>query len=149
MTVRRYADDAVWQEEAGYSRAIRSGTHIAVSGTTASEPDGSVVHPGDTYGQTVDALRRCLGAVEALGGHHHDVVRSRVYLVPEASWRDAARAHREYFGAAPPANTMLYVAGLVGDGLLVEVELDAVVTDSGSTATTTPSGVRSAAGGRP
>lgn len=121
----RYADEAVWQEAAGYARAARRGARIAVSGTTASGPDGTVLDPGDSYGQTVEAIARSLRGVEALGGSVADVLRTRVYLAPGASWEEAARAHRDAFDAVRPANTMLYVAGLIGEGLLVEVELDA------------------------
>lgn len=126
-----FRDDGGWQELAGYSRATRAGRRIAVSGTTASAPDGSALHPGDTHAQTVTALRRSAEAVEALGGSLADVVRSRVYLVQAADWREAARAHRDVLGDVAPANTMLYVAGLIGDGLLVEVELEAEVGDAG------------------
>lgn len=121
----RYADEATWQDTAGYARAARQGTRIAVSGTTSSGPDGAVLHPGDTYRQTTEAIAKGLRAVEALGGTAAHVLRTRVYLAPGASWEDAARAHREAFDAVRPANTMLLVAGLIGDGLLVEVELDA------------------------
>lgn len=121
----RYADEAVWQESAGYSRAARRGRRIAVSGTTSSGPDGSVLHPGDCHRQTTEAIAKGLRAVEALGGSVADVLRTRVYLAPGASWEDAARAHGEAFGEVRPANTMLHVAALIGDGLLVEVELEA------------------------
>jgi enamine deaminase RidA (YjgF/YER057c/UK114 family) len=121
----RYADEAVWQDMAGYARAARREGRIAVSGTTSSGPDGAVLHPGDTYRQTAEAITRGLRAVEALGGTADDVLRTRVYLAPGASWEDAARAHREAFDAVRPANTMLYVSALIGEGLLVEVELDA------------------------
>ena len=121
----RYVDEAVWQEIAGYARAARRGSRIAVSGTTSSGPDGGVLHPGDTYRQTAEAIAKGLRAVEALGGTAADVLRTRVYLGPGASWEDAAGAHREAFDAIRPANTMLFVAALIGEGLLVEVELDA------------------------
>ncbi len=130
----RFTDDALWQEEAGYSRAARRGEVIAVSGTTASAPDGQAGALGDTEAQAADALARCLRAVRALGGTVEDVVRTRVYLAPEADWRGAARAHRDTFAAVAPANTMLHVAGLIGDGLLVEVEMEAVVQDRGASA---------------
>lgn len=123
----RFTDDATWQAKAGYSRAVRRGDLIAVSGTTASAPDGHVLHPGDTQAQTADAIARGLAAVQALGGTVADVVRTRVYLAPEADWQGAAEAHRQAFEAVAPANTMLYVAGMIGDGLLVEVELEALV----------------------
>jgi enamine deaminase RidA (YjgF/YER057c/UK114 family) len=99
-----------------------------VSGTTATGPDGAALHPGDTYLQARAALRRALDAVVALGGAPDDVLRTRVYLAPEADWRGAARAHADLLGEVAPANTTLYVAGLVGDGFLVEVELDADLT---------------------
>ena len=121
----RFADEAVWQDTAGYARAARRAGRIAVSGTTSSGPDGAVLHPGDAYRQTAEAIGKGVRAVEALGGSAADVLRTRVYLAPGASWEDAARAHREAFDAVRPANTMLYVSALIGDGLLVEVELDA------------------------
>jgi len=121
----RFADEAHWQDAAGYARAARRGSRILTSGTTSSGPDGAVLHPGDSYRQATEAIARALRGVEALGGSAADVLRSRVYLAPDASWEDAARAHHEVFGAVRPANTMVYVAALVGDGLLVEVELDA------------------------
>ena len=122
---RRHRDGGGWEEQAGYSRAVRRWGRIAVSGTTATADDGSALHPGDTYGQTLSALERAVAAVEALGGGLEDVVRTRVYLVPGADWEGAARAHAKVMGAVAPANTMLYVAALIGDGFLVEVELEA------------------------
>jgi enamine deaminase RidA (YjgF/YER057c/UK114 family) len=123
---RRHFDGTGWEVDAGYARAARHGSRIAVSGTTAhGDPD--VLHPGDTYGQAVVALRRALAAVEALGGDLTAVVRSRIYLAPDADWRGAARAHAEVLGPVSPANTTLFVHGLVGEGFLVEVELDAEV----------------------
>ncbi len=125
--MQRHRDDTQWQDLAGYVRAVRAGDRIEVSGTTASAADGTPVHPGDVHGQTLDALRRSVEAVNALGGRVSDVVRTRVLLAPGCEWREAARAHREVFAENPPANTTLFVAGLVGDGLLVEVEVSAEV----------------------
>jgi enamine deaminase RidA (YjgF/YER057c/UK114 family) len=122
---RRHRDGGGWEQQAGYSRAVRRLGRIAVSGTTATADDGSALHPGDTYGQALVALARAIAAVEALGGGVEDVVRTRVYLVPGADWEGAARAHAEVMGSVAPANTMLYVAALVGDGFLVEVEVEA------------------------
>ncbi|MEU4245082.1 Rid family hydrolase [Actinoplanes sp. NPDC026619] len=115
----RYLDGSGWETEAGYARAARLGGRIAVSGTTA---DGE-----DTYGQTVNALRRALDAVRALGGGVDTVVRTRMFLTPAADWQAAAHAHAELFGAVRPANTTLVVHSLIGDQFLVEVELDAEV----------------------
>ncbi len=125
--VRRHREGTELEAEAGYSRAIRRLGHIAVSGTTATASDGSALHPGDTYLQTRAALATAIAAVEALGGRVEDVVRTRVYLAPKADWSSAARAHSELLGQVAPANTMLHVARLIGDGFLVEVEVDAQV----------------------
>ncbi len=122
---KRHRDGGGWEEQAGYSRAVRRFGHIAVSGTTATGADGSALHPGDTYRQTLAALERALLAVQALDGELDDVVRTRVYLAPGADWEQASRAHAEVMGSVAPANTMLYVANLIGDGFLVEVELEA------------------------
>ena len=124
---RRYTDSSGWQEQAGYSRAVRRGQVITVSGTTATGPDGAARFPGDTLGQARACLERVLAAVAALGGQPADVVRTVVYLTPEANWEEAAQAHREALGPVAPASTMLHVAGLIGDGFLVEVEAMAVV----------------------
>lgn len=124
---RRYTDSSGWQEQAGYSRAVRRGPVITVSGTTATGPDGAARFPGDTLGQARVCLERVLAAVAALGGQPADVVRTVVYLTPEANWEEAAQAHREALGPVAPASTMLHVAGLIGDGFLVEVEAMAVI----------------------
>ena len=120
-STQRYRDGGGWEESAGYSRAVRRHHHIAVSGTTA---EGA-----DTYEQTRAALERALAAVRELGGHIEDVVRSRVYLVPDADWEAAARAHAELLGQVAPANTMLRVESLIGDEFLVEVEIEAVLVE--------------------
>src|ERR1700688_3460779 len=97
-----------------------------VSGTTATAPDGTALHPGDTGAQALECLKRIEGALTALGACLDDVVRTIVYLAPGASWEQAARAHRDVLGDVRPANTMLYVGGLIGDGFLVEIEAQAV-----------------------
>jgi enamine deaminase RidA (YjgF/YER057c/UK114 family) len=122
---RRHRDGGGWEELAGYSRAVRRFGHIAVSGTTATGSDGRAEHDGDTHGQALVALQRSIAAVEALGGGIEDVVRTRMYLAPGADWKAAARAHAEVMGSVAPANTMIYVAGFVGEGFLVEVEMEA------------------------
>jgi enamine deaminase RidA (YjgF/YER057c/UK114 family) len=124
---RQFSDGGGWEEAAGYSRAVRRGNIIAVSGTTAHGPDGTPLHRGDTGAQARVCLQRIDRAVTALGGSLADVVRTRVYLAPGASWNQAAEAHREVFAGIRPANTMLYVAELIGDGFLVEIDATAVV----------------------
>jgi enamine deaminase RidA (YjgF/YER057c/UK114 family) len=122
---RRFTDGG--EAEAGYSRAVRRGNIVMVSGTTATGPDGAALHPGDTGAQARLCLDRIGQALTALGARWDDVVRTVVYLAPGASWEQAAHAHRDVLGAVRPANTMLYVAGLIGDGFLVEIEAQAVV----------------------
>lgn len=121
---RRVRDGRGWEDRAGYSRAVRRGSRIHVSGTTAADASA------DTYGQTRQALDQALAAVEQLGGAKADVVRTRVLLAPDADWMAAARAHVQTLGDVAPANTMLYVGGLIGDGYLVEVEVDAELDSS-------------------
>jgi len=115
----RHYRDGHEEKSAGYSRAVRRGSRIHVSGTTAEDPSA------DTYQQTRQALALALAAVSQLGGNASDVVRTRVMLTKEADWQAAARAHAEVLGDVAPANTMLYVAGLIGEGFLVEVEIEA------------------------
>jgi enamine deaminase RidA (YjgF/YER057c/UK114 family) len=126
-TTKLFRDGSGWEEAAGYSRAVRRSGRIAVSGTTATGPDGQAMYPGDTYRQTRAALERALIAIRELGGQADDVIRSRIYLTPEADWQGAVRAHVELLGVVAPANTTIRVAGLIGDGFLVEVELDAEI----------------------
>jgi enamine deaminase RidA (YjgF/YER057c/UK114 family) len=127
----RHFDGGGHEHAAGYARAVRRGHVIAVSGTTANDGAGGALHPGDTGAQTAAALRQALDAVERLGGRPGDVVRTRVFLAPGADWAAAGAAHAELLGAVSPANTTLYVHALIGDGFLVEVEVDAVVEDAG------------------
>jgi enamine deaminase RidA (YjgF/YER057c/UK114 family) len=121
----RFRDGTGWEEQAGYSRAARQGDAIAVSGTTAHGPDGSTLHPGDTYAQTVECLRRAVAAVEKLGGARTSVLRTRLLLAPAADWQEAARAHAEVLGDVAPANSTYVVGSLIGPDFLVEVEVDA------------------------
>ncbi len=125
--IKRYRDGSAFEAVASYCRAVRSGPAVAVSGTAATAPDGSALHPGDTYTQTKDAFERAVAAARELGAERNHVVRTRVFLGPGSEWRDAVRAHHEFFEGVDPANTTLYVAGFIPEGVLVEVELDAWV----------------------
>ena len=127
----RFRDGSAFEARAAYSRAARAGQLVLVSGTAALDGDGRALHTGDSYLQAQEAIRRAVAAVEALGGTREDVVRTRLYLVPDAHWPDAVRAHAEAFVGVDPANTTLYVAGFIPRGVLVEVELDAVLPDGG------------------
>jgi enamine deaminase RidA (YjgF/YER057c/UK114 family) len=125
--IERYRDGSAFEAVASYCRAVRSGPAVAVSGTAATGPDGSALHPGDTYAQTKDSFERAVAAAQELGAGLQDVVRTRLFLVPDSDWREAVRAHHEVFEGVDPANTTLYVAGFIPPGVLVEVELDAWV----------------------
>lgn len=127
MSRTSHRDGTVWESVAGYCRAVRVGSRIAVSGTTASAPDGRALHAGDVGAQTAAAIDKGIAAIEALGGQRTDVVRSRIFLVAGTDWEPAARAHADRLGDVGPANTMLYISALIGPDHLVEVELDAEI----------------------
>lgn len=126
--MRRVYRTGGFEEVGGYARAVRSNDYIAVSGTAATGNDGGALHPSDVRAQTAEAFARGLEAVVALGGTASDVIRTRIFLAPGADWRASVEAHRELFGEATPANTTLFVAGFIPPGVLVEVEVDAVVS---------------------
>ena len=118
-----------FEEAAAYSRAVRIGSNVAVSATAAT--DGvEVVHRGDTYGQTIAALEKALAAAAELGASKTMTLRTRLLLAVGADWQEAARAHRKVFAGINPANSTYFVGGLIPDGALVEVELDAVVDEA-------------------
>jgi enamine deaminase RidA (YjgF/YER057c/UK114 family) len=126
--VRQHHRTGGFEDLAAYSRAVRVGDHIAVSATAPTGSDGAALHRGDTYAQTLLAFERAIDSVVALGGTIADVMRTRVYLTHESEWRRAVDAHAELFADVLPANSTFYVAGFIPEGVLVEVELDAIVT---------------------
>lgn len=115
---------SIWEAKAGFSRAVRTGRRIHVSGTTATAPDGSPVCPGDAAGQMVYALDKVLAAILSLGGAAEDVVRTRIYLRDVADWEAVSAVHARVFGTIRPANTLIGGIGLIGP-YLVEIEADA------------------------
>jgi aryl-alcohol dehydrogenase-like predicted oxidoreductase/enamine deaminase RidA (YjgF/YER057c/UK114 family) len=117
---------SVWEPIAGYSRAVRIGERILVSGTTATHGGGEVVCPGDVRGQAVYILDKIAASIEALGGALEDVVRTRVYVRDASKWEPVARVHGRYLGHVRPANTLVEVSNLIGD-YEVEIEAEAVV----------------------
>jgi enamine deaminase RidA (YjgF/YER057c/UK114 family) len=131
VMIERQHDGSAFESVAAYCRAVRSGQAVAVSGTTASGADGAALHPGDGYRQTRIALERALAAVERFGGSPEHVIRTRLFLTPEADWRECVRAHQELFEGVDPANTTLFVAGLIPEGSVVEVEVDAWLPGEG------------------
>lgn len=125
---RRIDSGSLWEPVCGYSRAVRVGERILVSGTTATHGSGEVVCPGEPYAQTVYILDKIAASIDALGGTLEDVVRTRIYVRDATRWEEVARAHGRYFAAIRPANALVEVSRLVGD-YEVEIEAEAVVTE--------------------
>ena len=123
----RYASGTPWEPKVGYSRAIRVGPRVYVSGTTATAPDGSVVGRGDAYAQTVQALDNIERALAALGSQRADIVRLRVFVTAMGDFEEIARALGERFGEVRPACTLVQVGALVDPAMKVEIEADAEV----------------------
>lgn len=127
MARETYSSGTPWEPVFGYSRAVKVGNQIFVSGTTATNEAGEIVGVGDMYAQTKQTLTNIQTALEKLGAKMSDVVRTRVYITDISLFEHVAKAHGEFFGEIRPASALVEISKLVDSEMLVEIEVDAVI----------------------
>jgi enamine deaminase RidA (YjgF/YER057c/UK114 family) len=129
MSRVNYSSSTKWEPIVGYSRAVRIGNQVFVSGTTATKSDGTIDGKGDPAIQTRRCIENIQSALNELGGNLKNVVRTRIFVVDMDHWEPIGRVHGEFFGSIRPATSMVEVSRLIGSDILVEIEADAVISD--------------------
>jgi len=128
MRRENFTSGTQWEPIVGYSRAVKVGDRILVSGTTATDAEGNVVSIGDAHGQMVQCILNVRTALNKAGARLEHVIRTRIYVTNIEDWEKVGRAHAEYFGKFRPASTMVQVAGLIDPKMLVELEVEALLS---------------------
>ena len=127
MQREKYSSGAKWESIVGYSRAVKVGSRIYVTGTTATDENSNVVGIGDAYAQTVQTIKNIEKALKALGATLENVVRTRMFVTDISRWEEFGKAHGEFFSEIMPATTMVEVSALINPLMLIEIEADAEI----------------------
>jgi len=129
MKKLRFSSGTKWESYTGYSRALRMGHRVLISGTTATDKDSKIVGVGDAYKQTIQTLQNIERAIKSAGAELVNVVRTRIYVTDINVWEDVARAHGEFFGQIKPVTSLVGISWLVDPDMLVEIEAEAIISE--------------------